>query len=50
MKRGQISAKVRLKLMEQLEGNYGNKQLPAISLNIKINDASARYEGLPYGY
>ena len=24
--------------METLEGNYGNKQLPAVSLNIKIND------------
>ena len=49
VKRGQISAKGEVKVNGTLEGNYGNKQLPAISLNIKINDASARYEGLPYG-
>lgn len=49
VKRGQISAKGEVKVDGTLEGNYGNKQLPAVSLNIKINDASARYEGLPYG-
>lgn len=50
VKRGQISAKGEVKVDGRtLEGNYGNKQLPAVSLNIKINDASARYEGLPYG-
>ena len=49
VKRGQISVKGEVKVNGTLEGNYGNKQLPAISLNIKINDASARYEGLPYG-
>ena len=49
VKRGQISAKGEVKVNGTLEGNYGNKQLPAVSLNIKINDASARYEGLPYG-
>ena len=43
VKRGEV------KVDGTLEGNYGNKQLPAVSLNIKINDASARYEGLPYG-
>ena len=48
VKRGQISAKGEVKVDGTLEGNYGNKQLPAVSLNIKINDASARYEGLPY--
>ena len=49
VKRGQISAKGEVKVDGTLEGNYGNKQLSAVSLNIKINDASARYEGLPYG-
>ncbi len=49
VKRGQISAKGEVKVDGTLEGNYGNKQLPAVSLNIKINDASARYERLPYG-
>lgn len=49
VKRGQISAKGEVKVDGTLEGNYGNKQFPAVSLNIKINDASARYEGLPYG-
>lgn len=46
VKRGQISAKGEVKVDGTLEGNYGNKQLPAVSLNI---NASARYEGLPYG-
>lgn len=36
VKRGQISAKGEVKVNGTLEGNYGNKQLPAISLNIKI--------------
>lgn len=49
VKRGQVSAKGEVKVYGTLKGNYGNKQLPAVSLNIKINDASARYEGLPYG-
>lgn len=49
VKRGQISAKGEVIVNGTLKGNYGNKQLPAVSLNIKINDASAQYAGLPYG-
>ncbi|HIZ84926.1 MAG TPA: outer membrane assembly protein [Candidatus Coprenecus stercoravium] len=36
-----------------LEGNvrglYGKEDMPAVSLCLKIDDASAHYEGLPYG-
>ncbi len=32
-----------------ISGAYGNGQLPAVSLCLKIEEATARYEGLPYG-
>ena len=32
-----------------VRGSYGNGLLPAVSLCLKIDDASAHYEGLPYG-
>lgn len=49
VKRGQVSAKGEVTVNGTLKGNYGNKHLPAVSLNIRINDATARYAGLPYG-
>lgn len=49
VKRGQVSGKGEVKVGGTVKGNYGNKQLPAVSLNIQINEASARYKGLPYG-
>lgn len=32
-----------------VKGAYGKELMPAVSLCLKIEDASARYEGLPYG-
>ena len=32
-----------------VRGSYGNGLMPAVSLCLKIDDASAHYEGLPYG-
>lgn len=49
VKRGQVSAKGEVTVNGTLKGNYGNKHLPAVSLNVRINDATARYAGLPYG-
>lgn len=32
-----------------VRGSYGNGLMPTVSLCLKIDDASAHYEGLPYG-
>lgn len=44
-----ISADGSVVLEGTVEGGYGKDVLPAVTLCLKINDASARYEGLPYG-
>ncbi|MEG1684615.1 MAG: AsmA-like C-terminal region-containing protein [Bacteroides sp.] len=49
MKKTKVSAKGEVKVEGTLKGIYGNKQLPTASLKIQIKDASAQYEGLPYG-
>lgn len=49
VKRGQVAAKGEVVVNGKVKGKYGNKQLPAASLNIRINEASAHYAGLPYG-
>lgn len=44
-----ISAEGSVSLEGTVKGSYGNGALPAVGLCFRINDASARYEGLPYG-
>lgn len=49
VKRGQVSAKGEVEAKGTVKGRYGSEQLPAVSLNIDIKQASAQYAGLPYG-
>lgn len=44
-----LSADGRMMLEGSVKGAYGNGLLPVVSMCLKIEDASARYEGLPYG-
>lgn len=49
LKDNNVSAKGEVLVEGTIKGIYGDKQIPAASLKIKINDASAQYAGLPYG-
>lgn len=44
-----LSADGRMMLEGSIKGPYGDGMLPVVSMCLKIDDASARYEGLPYG-
>lgn len=49
VKDSKVSAKGEVTVSGRVRGVYGDKKLPAVSLNIGIKEASAQYKGLPYG-
>lgn len=49
MKKSQVNAKGEVTVSGEVQGVYGEKHLPAVSLKIEINDASAQYADMPYG-
>lgn len=49
MKDTKVAAKGEVKVAGTLKGLYGKQQMPEITLKVQVNDASAKYEGLPYG-
>lgn len=49
VKDNKVSAKGDATVSGTVKGVYGEKKLPAVSLKIAIKDASAQYDGLPYG-
>lgn len=49
VKKSAVSAKGSVKMEGKIAGEYGRDLIPALSVCIRIEDASAQYEGLPYG-
>lgn len=49
VKDNKVSAKGEVTVSGTVKGGYGKNKLPAVSLKIAIQNASAQYEGLPYG-
>lgn len=49
LKRESMTAKGEVMMQGEIKGWYGKKQMPAVTLNARIKDASAKYDKLPYG-
>ena len=49
LKKEEVSAQGEVKLEGTLKGLYGKKQMPLATLKVQINEASAKYDRLPYG-
>lgn len=49
LKKAEVTAKGEVIVKGNVKGQYGKEKLPAITLCIQVNKASARYDGLPYG-
>ena len=49
LKKESVSAQGEVKLEGTLKGLYGKKQMPLATLKVQINEASAKYDRLPYG-
>lgn len=49
LKREEMTAKGSVKMEGDVKGWYGKEQMPAVTLKVKIDKASAKYDKLPYG-
>ena len=49
LKRESMTAKGEVMMQGEIKGWYGKKQMPTVTLNVRIKDASAKYDKLPYG-
>lgn len=49
LKRESMTAKGEVMMRGTVKGWYGKKQVPAVTLDVRIKDASAKYDKLPYG-
>ena len=49
LKRESMEAKGSVKMEGDVKGWYGKQQMPAVTLKVQIDKASAKYEKLPYG-
>lgn len=49
LKRESMEAKGSVKMEGSVKGWYGKQQMPAVTLKVQIDNASAKYEKLPYG-
>lgn len=49
LKRESMEAKGGVKMEGDVKGWYGKQQMPAVTLKVQIDKASAKYEKLPYG-
>lgn len=49
LKRESMTAQGEVMMRGEIKGWYGKKQMPAATLNVRIKDASAKYDKLPYG-
>lgn len=48
LKREEMTAKGSVKMEGDVKGWYGKEQMPAVTLKVKIDKASAKYDKLPY--
>lgn len=49
LKHEEMTAKGSVKMEGDVKGWYGKEQMPAVTLKVKIDKASAKYDKLPYG-
>ncbi len=49
LKRGEVEAAGRVEIGGTVHGYYGRRSVPLITLQAEIEEASARYAGMPYG-
>lgn len=49
LKRESMEARGSVKMEGDVKGWYGKQQMPAVTLKVQIDKASAKYEKLPYG-
>lgn len=49
VKREEVSAKGEVMANGTLKGVYGKGKMPVVALNVKVKNASAKYDRLPYG-
>lgn len=49
LKREELTAQGEVGMHGKIEGWYGKRQMPEVTLNVRIKDASAKYDKLPYG-
>lgn len=49
LKREEMTAKGSVKMEGDVKGWYGKEQMPTVTLKVKIDKASAKYDKLPYG-